>query len=59
MPARIICSITSGESEAGPSVQTILVLLLGSFMLKDTPFFNPPIPEDVKKSHHISAVLVS
>ena len=30
MPARSICSMTSGESEAGPMVQTILVLLVGS-----------------------------
>jgi hypothetical protein len=29
MPAWIICSRTFGESEAGPMVQTILVLLAG------------------------------
>jgi hypothetical protein len=29
MPARIILSKISGESEAGPMVQTILVLLAG------------------------------
>jgi hypothetical protein len=30
MPARIICSKTSGDSEAGPIVQTIFVLLAGN-----------------------------
>src|SRR5512143_551734 len=33
IPARIICSMTGGESEAGPIVQTILVLWEGSFIL--------------------------
>jgi hypothetical protein len=32
MPARIIFSKTSGEFEAGPMVQTILVLLAGKGM---------------------------
>ena len=32
MPARIICSMISGVSEAGPMVQTILVLLGGNVM---------------------------
>ena len=31
MPASIICFMTAGDSEAGPMVQTILVLLIGSF----------------------------
>ena len=32
MPARIICSMVSADSDAGPMVQTILVLLGGSVM---------------------------
>ena len=32
IPARIILSRTAGESEAGPMVQTILVLLAGKGM---------------------------
>lgn len=32
MPARSSCSMISGESEAGPIVQTILVLCRGSAM---------------------------
>jgi hypothetical protein len=37
MPARIIFSKTSGEFEAGPMVQTILVLLAGKGM--DVSFY--------------------
>jgi hypothetical protein len=32
MPASIICFITSGDSEAGPMVQTIFVFFEGIFM---------------------------
>jgi hypothetical protein len=32
MPARIICSMVSTDSDAGPMVQTILVLLSGNVM---------------------------